>query len=223
MHSRLLGATRIAGFIITIYICRVVLLTEFSHLVACMVVIGPILLVFPVVWIARKTVDLKATIQRVAWITSFVHIVLMIFFGASIIEAIRLFHIWHGMTIPLPVEVGTVLLYFTGACLSLSVLNLAFSGLGAPFAVALSKRLANRWMYRWTRNPMVLCTLITLLSAGFYLQSLSFILWVLLLVTPAWIYFLKVYEERELEVRFGTSYLDYKTNTSFLWPRMPRG
>jgi protein-S-isoprenylcysteine O-methyltransferase Ste14 len=223
MNSKFLDITRIVSFIMTVYIWRKVQFAELSQLAAYIVVIGPILFVFPVVWIGRKAVDLKATIERVAWITSFVHIVLMVFFGTSIIEAIRLFQISRGITIPLPVEFGTVLLYLTGTCLSLTVVNLAFSGLGAPFAIALSKRLANRWMYRWTRNPMVLSTLATLLSAGFYLQSLYFILWVVLLVTPAWIYFLKAYEERELEIRFGASYLDYKTNTSFLWPRKPRG
>ncbi len=222
MNSKLLSITRIVSFIMTIYIWRVVQFAEFSQLAEYTLTIGPILFVFPVVWIGRKAVNLKPTFERVAWITSFVHIVLMVFFGVSIIEAIRLFQISRGITIPLPVEIGTVLLYLTGACLSLTVVNLALSGLGAPFAIALSKRLANRWMYRWTRNPMVLCCLAMLLSAGIYLQSLYFVLWVVLLVTPAWIYFLKVYEERELEIRFGASYLDYKTNTSFLWPRIPR-
>ncbi|HEY4613736.1 MAG TPA: methyltransferase, partial [Bacteroidota bacterium] len=107
-------------------------------------------------------------------------------------------------------------------CSLLTVVNLAIDGLGAPFAIALSKRLANRWMYKWTRNPMVLCTMATLFSAGVYLQSLYFILWVALVLTPAWIYYLRAYEERELEIRFGASYLEYKAKTSFLVPRKPK-
>ena len=146
----------------------------------------------------------------------------MILFGVSIIEAIRSFQISRGITLPLPVEIGTVLLYFTGACLLSTVVNLALSGLGAPFAIVLSKRLADRCMYRWTRNPMVLCTLATLISAGVYLQSLYFVLWIVLLVTPSWIYYLKVFEERELEIRFGASYLDYKARISFILPRKPK-
>jgi protein-S-isoprenylcysteine O-methyltransferase Ste14 len=31
-----------------------------------------------------------------------------------------------------------------------------------------------------------------------------------------------LYEERELEIRFGQSYREYKARTSFLWPRKPR-
>jgi len=42
-----------------------------------------------------------------------------------------------------------------------------------------------------------------LLSFGLWIQSLFFVLWVLLLVAPAWLAFLKLYEERELEIRFG--------------------
>lgn len=222
MNSKLLTVIRIVSFVGTLYLWRMELSIEFSQLAAYAVIVGSILFVFPVSWIGRKVIDLDAAIERVTWITSFVHIVLMIFFGTSLIEAIKLFHISRGITIPLPVVFGKVLLYLTGTCLFFTVVNLAFSGLGAPFAIALSKRIANRWMYRWTRNPMVLCTIATLLSAGLYLQSLYFILWVVLLAAPAWIYYLKVYEERELEIRFGASYLDYKTNTSFLWPRLPR-
>jgi protein-S-isoprenylcysteine O-methyltransferase Ste14 len=222
MKSAFLTVARVIGFFITLYIWRRVQIGEFLEFTGFTIVIIPILLVFPTSWISRKLVDVKPTVERVAWITSTVHMVLMIFFGSAIVESIIFFQIWQGPRLPIPVEVSTVLLYLTGFFLLLTVVNLALSGLGAPFAIALSRRIANRWMYRWTRNPMVLSTLATLLSAGLYLQSLYFILWVVLLVTPAWIYFLKAYEERELEIRFGASYLDYKANTSFLWPRKPR-
>lgn len=222
MNATLLHVTRIAGFIVTIWIWRQVESAELPQLAAHAVIIGSIVLVFPVTWLGRRMIDRRATIQRVAWTTSLVHMTLMILFGASIIAAIRLFHDRPGITIPMPVGVGRTFLYFTGACLMLTVVNLALAGLGAPFAIAPSRRVASRWMYRWTRNPMVLCTLLTLLSVGLYLRSLGFILWVVLLVTPAWVYFLKVFEERELEIRLGQSYLDYKATTAFLWPRRPR-
>ncbi|MGD0338154.1 MAG: methyltransferase [Bacteroidota bacterium] len=222
MISTFLTITRFVGFLFTIYIWRIIQYGQYSQLTSFIIIIGSVLLVFPVVWVGRKAIDVQPSIQRLAWITSFVHTILMIFFGASVIEAIKFFQVSRGITIPLPVEVGTVLLYITGACLSLTVVNLALSGLGAPFAIALSKRLADRWMYRWTRNPMVLCSLATLISIGLYLQSFYFIFWVIILLTPAWIYFLKAYEERELEIRFGASYQDYKARTSFFWPRKPK-
>jgi protein-S-isoprenylcysteine O-methyltransferase Ste14 len=104
----------------------------------------------------------------------------------------------------------------------MTVVNLALRGLGAPFAIALSRRLASDWMYAWTRNPMVLSLLAFLLSTGLWLRSLWFILWVLALPTPVMLAFLKWFEERELEIRFGQSYRDYSARTPMLWPRRPR-
>ena len=92
---------------------------------------------------------------------------------------------------------------------------------GAPFALALSEKLASEWMYAWSRNPMLLAGLALLLSVGLWFQSAFFLLWALLLVTPAMIFFMKVYEERELEIRFGASYLEYRSRTPFLFPRRP--
>jgi len=96
-------------------------------------------------------------------------------------------------------------------------------GLGAPFAIALSRKLAADWLYAWTRNPMVLAGLAFLLSLGIWYQSALFVLWVLILFAPALLFFVKVYEERELEIRFEASYLEYKSRTPMLFPRKPRG
>ena len=100
------------------------------------------------------------------------------------------------------------------------VLNLAFKGLGAP-GILLSRKLAVDWLYSRTRNPMVLAGIAFFLSLGIWFRSTLFLLWVLVLFTPAILFFVKIYEERELELRFGTSYLDYKNKTSFLWPKRP--
>jgi protein-S-isoprenylcysteine O-methyltransferase Ste14 len=45
---------------------------------------------------------------------------------------------------------------------------------------------------------------------------------VLILFAPALLFFVKVYEERELEFRFGAFYLEYKSRTPMLFPRKPR-
>jgi protein-S-isoprenylcysteine O-methyltransferase Ste14 len=102
------------------------------------------------------------------------------------------------------------------------VVNLAVRGLGAPFFIALSRRVATDWMYAWTRNPMVLTILAFFLSLGIWFQSLLFVLWVTILFSPALLTFVKVFEERELEIRFGASYLDYKSRTPMLFPRRPK-
>jgi protein-S-isoprenylcysteine O-methyltransferase Ste14 len=70
---------------------------------------------------------------------------------------------------------------------------------------------------------MVLAALAFFVSLGIWFQSVLFVLWVLILFAPALLFFVKVFEERELEFRFGASYLEYKSKTPMLFPRRPRG
>ena len=219
MNSLALKSIRIGGFIFTLFIWNMVLSRKLDQTTLVLILVIPVLLVFPVVRTARIITERQPSPGGLAWTTSALHIILMIFFGAAVSASVRIFNFWSDGILALPPAVGLVLLYITGFLLALTVLNLAVNGLGAPFAIALSRRVASRWLYAYTRNPMVLFTLAVLVSAGLYYQSLVYICWVLLLVTPAFIYFLKVYEEHELERRFGESYTMYKAKTPFLIPR----
>jgi len=187
------------------------------------IIVGGVLLVFPVVWLGRKTLDRHQTTSRVARITTFVHFAVMILFGVATIRAVTTHQDWSGWVLPVPSEIGLWLVIITGAACLLTVVNLALKGFGAPFFIALSRKLAADWLYAWTRNPMVLATLAWLLSLGIWFQSALFVLWVLILVVPALLFVVKVYEERELELRFGASYLEYKAKTPMLFPRRPKG
>jgi protein-S-isoprenylcysteine O-methyltransferase Ste14 len=124
--------------------------------------------------------------------------------------------------LPIPSGIGLALVIITGAASLLVVANLALKGFGAPFFIALSRKLAVDWLYAWTRNPMVLAALAIFVSLGIWFQSALFVLWALVLFAPALLFFVKVYEERELEFRFGASYLEYKSKTPMLFPRKPR-
>jgi protein-S-isoprenylcysteine O-methyltransferase Ste14 len=193
-----------------------------SRIVNLSIIIGGVLLVFPVVWLGRKLLDKKPTVSRTAWTTTSVHYALGILFGVSIIRAIESHQDWSGWVLPIPSGIGLLLVIITGGATLLTVINLALKGLGAPFAIAPSRKLAADWMYAWTRNPMVLAGLALLVSLGIWFQSTMFVLWALLLFTPALLFFVKMYEERELEIRFGASYLEYKSRTPMLFPRRPR-
>jgi len=57
------------------------------------------------------------------------------------------------------------------------------------------------------------------LALGFMSGSTSVTLYSLLGLIPAHIFFLKYFEELELKLRFGESYLQYKENVPFLIPR----
>jgi protein-S-isoprenylcysteine O-methyltransferase Ste14 len=155
-------------------------------------------------------------------VTTIMHAVLMALLGTAVVKAIQTSSTWRGAILPVPHSLGLVLACGAGAITLLTVANLALRGLGAPFDVVPSRRLATDWMYTWTRNPMVLATLACLLAIGLLLRSALFVVWVLVLVVPSWIVYLRIYEERELEIRFGQSYRQYKAKTSFLWPRRAR-
>jgi len=198
-----------------------VLQQPFSNAANLMVIFGAVALIFPIVWIGRMVLDRDPTSERAAWITTFLHAVLMILFGAAIIRAVTTSESWRGWLILIPGEVGLLLVIITGLAAALAVMNLAVRGLGAPFAIALSRRLAVDWLYAWTRNPMVLAALVFLLALGIYFQSAFFVLWVCLLVIPALLTFVRLFEERELEIRFGELYRAYKSRTPMLVPRRP--
>lgn len=192
-----------------------------SNVVNLSIIVGGVLLVFPLVWLGRMILGRQPTRGRVAWITTLVHSALGILFGVPIIRAVITHQDWSGWVLRVPAEIGLLLVIITGAACSLTVLNLAWKGLGAPFAIALSRKLAADWLYAWTRNPMVLTVLAFFLSLGIWFQSALFVLWVLIVFAPALLVFVKVYEERELEFRFGASYLEYKSKTPMLFPRKP--
>jgi protein-S-isoprenylcysteine O-methyltransferase Ste14 len=186
------------------------------------IIVGGVLLTFPLVWLGRKILDRDQTISRVAWTTTFVHLALGFTLGVPIIRAVTSHQGWSGWVLPVPSEIGLALSIITGTAFLLTVVNLALKGFGAPFFIALSRKLAAAWLYGWTRNPMALAALAFFLSLGIWFQSAPFVLWVLILFAPALLFFVKVYEERELEFRFGAPYLEYKSRTPMLFPRRPR-
>jgi protein-S-isoprenylcysteine O-methyltransferase Ste14 len=194
-----------------------------SNIMNLSLIVGGVLLTFPLIWFGRKILDRHQTISHAAWTTTFVHFGLGFTFGIPIVRAVTTHQDWSGWVLPVPSVIGLVLVIITGAAFLLVVANLALKGFGAPFFIALSRKLAVDWLYAWTRNPMVLAGLAFFLSLGTWFQSALFVLWVLILFAPALLFFVKVYEERELEFRFGASYLEYKSRTPMLFPRKPRG
>ena len=200
-----------------------VLNAQLSNAMNLSIIVGGVLLVFPLVWLGRQILDRRPTISRAVWTTTFVHFALGFLFGVPLILAITTHQDWSGWVLPVPSEIGLALVMITGAACLLTVVNLALKGSGSPTFIALSQKLAAEWLYAWTRNPMVLAALAFLLSLGIWFQSTLFVLWVLILFAPALLFFVKVYEERELEIRFGTSYLEYKSRTPMLFPRRPKG
>ena len=207
------------AFILTIWL--LVLNAPLSKVMNLSVIVGGVLLSYPLVWFGRKILYRHQTIDHAVRTTTFVHFGLGFTFGIPVVRAMSTHQDWYGRVLPVPSVIGLALVIITGAALLLTVVNLALKGFGAPFFIALSRKLAADWMYAWTRNPMVLAALSFFLSLGIWFQSTLFVLWVLILFAPALLFFVKVFEERELEFRFGASYLEYKSRTPMLFPGKP--
>ncbi len=125
---------------------------------------------------------------------------------------------------PLPLRpfflVAGIIITLPGLYL-LSITNKSLRALGSGAnAFRLTKRIVEKDIYRYTRNPMSLGYYLFCLGIGFISGSTLLTLGVLFGLVPAHIFFLKYFEELELELRFGESYKEYKEKTPFLIPRV---
>ena len=180
--------------------------------------IGGPLISIPLVILGRWLLDRHPSVERAVRVTTFIHYLIFIPLVGGIIEASRFAqNAPYAWSSPLPAWVGLGIMLISGVMLVLVIFNLALKGLGAPFAIALTRVVATDWLYAWTRNPMVLSAFAFLLGLGLWLQSSLFILWLLIVVSPAFFIFLRVYEERELDIRFGDAYRAYKAQTPMLF------
>jgi len=186
-----------------------------SSAVNLSVIAAGTLLVFPLSVLGRALLDRRP--NQVAWTTTLVHFALGFLFGVPIVRAVETHRDWSGAALRAPRAAALALVILAAAAFLATVANLAVKGLGAPFFIALSRKLAADWLYRRTRNPMALAGVALLVSLGIWFQSWPFVLWALLLFAPALLVFLKVFEERELEIRFGAPYREYKSRTPMLF------
>jgi len=95
-------------------------------------------------------------------------------------------------------------------------------GKGTPIPFIATRKLVIQGPYRYCRNPMTLGTIMVYLGIAVWLGSLSGL--ALALVYPVGILiYIKLIEEKELEGRFGSEYVEYKKKTPFLIPRLRNG
>ena len=120
---------------------------------------------------------------------------------------------------PLAVVLGVVLIPIGIFFVAVSTLALLEHGHGQA-AFFLTKNVVEEYVYRLTRNPMSLGFYFGCLALGLLAGSTYFTLWLLIEVIPSHIFYLKFFEERELELRFGHPYLEYKKRVPFLIPKI---
>ena len=123
-----------------------------------------------------------------------------------------------GISIDFFLFAGSILvligLTIMGVCIS-SFIRIG-RGTLAPWAP--TKRLVITGLYRHVRNPMILGVLIVLLGEALALRSQNILIWAASFVVINTIYFI-VYEEPDLEDRFGEEYREYKKHVSRWLPR----
>jgi uncharacterized integral membrane protein len=124
--------------------------TPLSNVMNLSIIVGGVLLVFPLVWVGRMILDKQPTRSRVTWITTFVHYSLGILFGVAIIRAATTPQDWSGWTLPIPVEIGLLLVIITGVAFLLTVVNLARYMKNGSWRSGLEHP-------TWSTNPERLC------------------------------------------------------------------
>ena len=100
-----------------------------------------------------------------------------------------------------------------------SFVSLISTGKGTPVPVAPSQKLIVDGPYRICRNPMLLGVIIYFLGVGTIVDSITigFIMSCLILLIGTC--YSKFIEEKELRMRFGQAYEEYREKTTFLIPR----
>lgn len=93
------------------------------------------------------------------------------------------------------------------------------TGRGTPLPLMPTQQLVVEPPYTRTRNPMALGAISMYLGVAVLFRSPGAVL-VVLLCAGALLASIRFVEERQMAVRFGPQYLDYRRRTPFLFPRL---
>ncbi len=91
-------------------------------------------------------------------------------------------------------------------------------GRGTPVPIMATQKLIVQPPYSYCRNPMALGVIVLYLGIAIWLGSLS-ALGLVVLPAICLLVYIRLIEEKEMELRFGADYLEYRCQTPFLIPR----
>ncbi len=91
---------------------------------------------------------------------------------------------------------------------------------GTPFPMLPTKKLLIVGPFKYCRNPMTLGTIVAYAGIAILIGSFSALV-VVLLFAAILVGYLKLIEEKELQLRFGSEYVEYKKKTPFIIPTKP--
>jgi len=116
----------------------------------------------------------------------------------------------------------SILLFILGFAIDAWIIITFRKASGTPWPFKPPSRLITTGIYAHVRNPMVIAGILIAAGLGFLFGSLSLILIFIPLLTLLGFLYLKAVEERELELRFGKEYMDYKKSVPMFIPRIRR-
>lgn len=92
-------------------------------------------------------------------------------------------------------------------------------GKGTPVPVMATQQLIIQKPYSYCRNPMALGAIVAYLGIAILTGTTSALVVVLALAVLLLVY-IKFLEEKEMQLRFGEAYLEYRKQTPFIIPRL---
>jgi len=133
--------------------------------------------------------------------------------------------------VPLAIEtnvsINHILSLLTGLfimCMGLYIMTMTISlfiriGKGTLAPWSPTRKLVIHGLYRHVRNPMIMGVLIVLIGESIAILSMNILIWAVIFFIINNLYFV-IYEEPNLEKRFGDEYQDYKKNVPRWIPRL---
>jgi protein-S-isoprenylcysteine O-methyltransferase Ste14 len=94
-------------------------------------------------------------------------------------------------------------------------------GRGTPVPIMATQQLIIQKPYNYCRNPMALGAIVAYLGVAILIGSISAVVLVLI-GTVLLLVYIKFLEEKEMELRFGEAYREYREQTPFIIPRLRR-
>jgi protein-S-isoprenylcysteine O-methyltransferase Ste14 len=91
-------------------------------------------------------------------------------------------------------------------------------GSPVPFKDTHTLNVVSSGPYKYTRNPMIFGYVLIWIGLGVLINSFFLTVGFALIILIVLIVIVKVWEEKNLEKRFGSHYLEYKKNVSFIIP-----
>ncbi len=88
---------------------------------------------------------------------------------------------------------------------------------GTPFPMLPTKKLLIVGPFKYCRNPMTLGTILAYAGIAILIGSFSALVAVVVFAAIL-VGYLKIIEEKELQMRFGSEYVEYKNKTPFIIP-----